>query len=186
MTVQSAVWRLSLGLIIAVAALWLAFNWDRLDPTIIEATVRDLGVWGPVAHVTLFVLGTVLFVPGALFSLMGGVLFGPAFGTLLNLIGATLGATAAFLIARYIASDWIRAKASGRLEGLVSGAEAEGWRFVALVRLVPLFPFNLMNYALGLTRISLTHYVLASIVCNAARGDRLHLARPCRPTSSTW
>ena len=68
---------------------------------------------------------------------------------------------------RYLAAHWVRRQAGGRLERLITGVEAEGWRFVAFARLVPLFPFNLLNYALGLTRIPLSHYVLASFVCMA-------------------
>jgi uncharacterized membrane protein YdjX (TVP38/TMEM64 family)/rhodanese-related sulfurtransferase len=142
-----------------------ALNRDRVDPAVLQATVRDLGLLAPVAHVVLFAVGTILFVPGALFGLAGGILFGPAWGTLLNLLGATLGATAAFLLARYVAADTIRQRAGGKLDRLIAGVEAEGWRFVAFVRLVPLFPFNLLNYALGLTRIPFAAYVLASVVC---------------------
>jgi hypothetical protein len=72
----------------------------------------------PAAHVVLFTCGTSLFVPGALFGLPGGVLFGPVWGTLLNLTGATLGATAAFLVAGYIVADWLRGRAAGRMEWL--------------------------------------------------------------------
>jgi uncharacterized membrane protein YdjX (TVP38/TMEM64 family)/rhodanese-related sulfurtransferase len=167
MTLRAVLPRLALTLAIAGAAVWLAFNRDHLDPALIEGAVRDLGLWAPLAHVVFFAVGTVLFVPGAIFGLAGGALFGPLWGTLLNLAGATLGATASFLIARYLAADWVRRKAGGRLERLIAGVEAEGWRFVAFVRLVPLFPFNLLNYALGLTRIPLTQYVLASLVCMA-------------------
>jgi uncharacterized membrane protein YdjX (TVP38/TMEM64 family)/rhodanese-related sulfurtransferase len=165
MTLRAALPRLALGLAVLAVALWLALNRDKLDPALIESTMRDLGPWGPAAHVALFALGTVLFVPGALFGLAGGVLFGPVWGTVLNLTGATLGATAAFLVARYVAADWVRQKAEARLERLIKGVEAEGWRFVALTRLVPLIPFNLLNYALGLTRIPLAAYVLASAIC---------------------
>ncbi|MBI2736269.1 MAG: VTT domain-containing protein [Rhodospirillales bacterium] len=157
--------RLALAVAIAGAAIWLALNQDSLDPARIESSIRDLGPWGPVGHVVLFAVGTVLFLPGAVFGLAGGLLFGPLWGTILNLIGATLGAIAAFLVGRYLAGDWVRRRAGPRLERLVAGVEAEGWRFVAFVRLVPLFPFNLSNYAFGLTRISLTHYVLATLVC---------------------
>jgi rhodanese-related sulfurtransferase len=86
-------------------------------------------------------------------------------GTLYNLTGATIGATLAFLVARYLASHWVEQKTGGRLRQLKEGVEGEGWRFVAFVRLVPLFPFNLLNYALGLTRIKLSHYVIASYLC---------------------
>jgi uncharacterized membrane protein YdjX (TVP38/TMEM64 family)/rhodanese-related sulfurtransferase len=157
--------RLLLGLVILGGALWLALNRDQLDPAAIEGAIRGLGLWGPVVHVVLFALGTVLFVPGALFGLAGGLLFGPIWGTILNLAGATLGATAAFLVARYVAADWVRQKAGARLERLIKGVEEEGWRFVAFMRLVPLIPFNLLNYALGLTRIPLVAYALASLLC---------------------
>ena len=113
----------------------------------------------------IYALGTVLFFPGSLITLAGGALFGPIWGTLYNLTGATLGATLAFLIARYLAGDWVEQKTAGRLRQLKEGVEAEGWRFVAFVRLVPLFPFNVLNYALGLTRIRLFHYVVASWLC---------------------
>jgi uncharacterized membrane protein YdjX (TVP38/TMEM64 family)/rhodanese-related sulfurtransferase len=159
--------RLLLGLAILASASWLALSRGQLDAAHIETAIGSLGAWGPVAYVALFALGTVLFVPGALFGLAGGALFGPVWGTILNLAGATLGATAAFLVARYVAADWVRRKAGERLAWLLKGVEAEGWRFVALTRLVPLIPFNLLNYALGLTRIPVLAYALASLVCMA-------------------
>jgi uncharacterized membrane protein YdjX (TVP38/TMEM64 family)/rhodanese-related sulfurtransferase len=165
MNPRSVLPRLAVGAIIAGAALWLALNRDRLDPALLESWIADLGMWAPIVHIVLFAIGTILFVPGAIFGLAGGLLFGPLWGTLFNLAGATLGATAAFLVARYLAADWVRRKSGARLQTLIAGVEAEGWRFVAFTRLVPLFPFNLLNYALGLTRIPLTHYVLASLIC---------------------
>jgi uncharacterized membrane protein YdjX (TVP38/TMEM64 family)/rhodanese-related sulfurtransferase len=164
MTTRARLSRVLLGAAIAAVAIWLALDRDRLDPALIESSIHDLGPWAPLVHVLLFALGTIVFVPGTIFGLAGGALFGPLWGTVLNLAGATLGAAAAFLVARYGLADWTRRRAGPRLDRLIAGAEAEGWRFVAFVRLVPLFPFNLTNYALGLTRISLTHYVLASLV----------------------
>jgi len=157
--------RFALAGTIAGAAIWLAFNSDKLDPALVEKGVRDLGPWAPVGHVVLFALATIIFLPGAIFGLAGGVLFGPLWGTILSLAGASLGATAAFVIGRFVAADWVRARTGPTLQRLVDGVEAEGWRFVAFVRLVPLFPFNLTNYALGLTRISLRDYVAASVIC---------------------
>ncbi len=167
MKLEAALPRLLLVAGTVAAAAVLALNRDRLDIGAIEQLTRHLGVWAPIGHVVLFAAGTVLFAPGAIFGLAGGVLFGPFVGTLLNLAGATLGATAAFLVARYVAADWVRARTGARIERLISGVEAEGWRFVALMRLVPLVPFNLLNYALGLTRISLPQYVLASLIAMA-------------------
>jgi uncharacterized membrane protein YdjX (TVP38/TMEM64 family)/rhodanese-related sulfurtransferase len=124
-------------------------------------------LWAPVAYLGLYAAGAVAFLPGSLFSLAGGALFGPVWGTVLNLSGATIGASIAFLIARYIAGGWVERTAGGRLKRLIGGVEAEGWRFVAFVRLVPLFPFNLTNYALGLTRIKFVPYVVTSFICMA-------------------
>jgi len=162
MTLRRHLPRILLTLGIVAGASWLALNREELDPHALQATLHRLGLVAPIAHIVLFACGTLLFVPGALFGLAGGVLFGPVWGTLLNLTGATLGATAAFVIARYVAADWVRRQAAGRMEWLIKGVEAEGWRFIAFTRLVPLIPFNLLNYALGLTRIPLPLYVLAS------------------------
>ncbi len=92
-------------------------------------------------------------------------MFGPTYGAVWNLLGGTVGATLAFLAARYVAADWVHKRLGGRVETLVRGAEAEGWRFVALMRLVPVVPFNLLNYGLGLTRIRLRDYVAATFIC---------------------
>jgi len=81
------------------------------------------------------------------------------------LTAATAGAMLSFLVARYLASEWVAKKAGGRLKQIVSGVENEGWRFVAFTRLVPLFPFNLLNYALGLTRIPFVQYSIATAIC---------------------
>lgn len=167
MRLRTVLPKLLVALGLAAAAILLAVNRNRIDFVSIEQWTRDLGIWAPLGHVVLFAAGTVLFAPGSIFGLVGGALFGPLWGMLLNLAGATFGATAAFLLARYVAADWVRTKAGPRIERLISGVEAEGWRFVALMRLVPLVPFNLLNYALGLTRIPLLQYVLASLVAMA-------------------
>ena len=91
-------------------------------------------------------------------------MFEPLWGTLWNPTGATLGAALAFLIARHLGADWVARRAGPRLQRLNEGVASEGWRFVAFVRLVPLFPFNMLNYTLGLTRISFVTYMLATWV----------------------
>lgn len=159
--------RLALALLVAALMAAAVLNRGQIDPAALDAWIGGLGGWAPVGYVAVYTLGTVAFVPGTIFGLAGGALFGPVWGTVLNLSAATCGATLAFLVARYLAADWVARKAGGRLGRLIAGVEAEGWRFVAFVRLVPLFPFNLSNYALGLTRIPLGQYVSASLVCMA-------------------
>jgi uncharacterized membrane protein YdjX (TVP38/TMEM64 family) len=153
-------------LAIVIAGIALAvINREAFDAAALEAWVKDAGPAGPLVFMLIYALGTVFFLPGSVLTLTGGALFGPVWGTLYNLTGATIGATLAFLVARYLASDWVERKTGGHLKQLKEGVEGEGWRFVAFVRLVPLFPFNLLNYALGLTRIKLSHYIIASYLC---------------------
>jgi uncharacterized membrane protein YdjX (TVP38/TMEM64 family)/rhodanese-related sulfurtransferase len=157
--------RLALVLVLAACAGWMLAHRDLLSVGSIEPALRALGIWAPIGFILIYATAAVLFVSGALLGLAGGALFGPVWGTLWNLIGATLGATAAFLLARTVAGEWVARRVGGRLRRLVEGVRAEGWRFVALMRLVPLVPFNLLNYALGLTGISLPAYVLTSAIC---------------------
>jgi len=153
-------------LLILVAGIAVAVIYrDRFDVAAVERWIQDAGIWAPLLFIAVYAVAAVLFLPGTLLTLAGGALFGPVLGTLYNLTGATIGATLAFLIARYLASDWIAERTGGRLKQLINGVEDEGWRFVAFTRLVPLFPFNLLNYALGLTRIKLSHYLLATYTC---------------------
>ena len=137
---------------------------DHISVAALEHWLGQLGWTAPLVFVACYAIAAVFFMPGTLFTLAGGALFGPVFGILYNLAGATLGATLAFLAARYLASDWAARHTGKRLQQLVDGVENEGWRFVAFVRLVPLFPFNVLNYALGLTKIRLPTYAITSFV----------------------
>jgi uncharacterized membrane protein YdjX (TVP38/TMEM64 family)/rhodanese-related sulfurtransferase len=156
--------RLVVFLALATAILLAYLYRDLLNVAALESWIKAAGALGPVLYMTVYAVATVLFLPGSVLTLAGGALFGPVWGTLYSLTGATLGATVAFLAARYLASGWVSRKASGWTKQLIEGVEKEGWRFVAFVRLVPLFPFNLLNYALGLTRIGLVAYIVASYV----------------------
>lgn len=155
-------WVLGLALVVAIAT---ALAWrDRFDAAALQAWVEGSGAAGPFLFMGLYAVATVLFLPGAVLTLAGGALFGPLWGTLWNLTGATVGAALAFFIARHLGADWVTRRAGPRLQRLNEGVASEGWRFVAFVRLVPLFPFNLLNYALGLTRIPFVTYLLATWV----------------------
>jgi len=144
----------------------LAFVYrDQFNTVALENYVKEAGMLGPIIFMLLYIIGTVFFFPGSLLTLAGGALFGPVWGTLYNLSAASIGAIFSFMAARYLAHDWVEKKTGGRLKALKQGVEAEGWKFVAFTRLVPLFPFNLLNYALGLTRIKLSHYSIATFVC---------------------
>ena len=153
-------------LAVLVTGAGLAFLYrDQFDPAAMETLIEEAGIMAPILFMALYAVAAVLLLPGSVLTLLGGALFGPLWGTLYNLTGATLGAGLAFLGSRYLAAGWVADKSGGRLKQLINGVEAEGWRFVAFVRLVPLFPFNLLNYAIGLTRIPFSHYFLATWVC---------------------
>lgn len=126
--------------------------------------VAGLGIWGPVVLVLLYVVATVLFVPGTILSLAAGAMFGLVVGTIAVSIGSTLGASLAFLIARYLARQKIAVMADRNPTfGAIDRAIAEGgWKIVALLRLSPAIPFNLQNYLYGLTPIRFWPYVLTS------------------------
>ena len=164
---KSHLMRLSVGLFLVggIGLSWLYRG--QFAPGVVEAWLEQLGVWGPLVFVGCYTLAPALFLPGSVLTLAGGALFGTGLGALLSLTGATLGATIAFLIARYIAADWVEQHVSGRLQELKGGVEREGWRFVAFTRLVPIFPFNLLNYAFGLTRVSVWTFAGTSFIAMA-------------------
>jgi uncharacterized membrane protein YdjX (TVP38/TMEM64 family) len=159
-------WFLAL-LIVLVMAGFAAAAWafdGVITAEALQARIATLGVWAPVGFVLLYGIATVAMVPGSIFDLIGGALFGPYLGSALNLAGGSLGAALAFLVGRYLARDWVEARAGPRTKSIVSSVDTDGWRFVAFVRLVPVFPYNVMNYLLGLTHIPFTHYIVATIV----------------------
>jgi uncharacterized membrane protein YdjX (TVP38/TMEM64 family) len=125
--------------------------------------VESLGVWGPVVFILGYAVATVAFIPGSLLTLAAGAIFGLAKGTVYTLIGATLGASAAFLVARYLARGAIERRIAGnpKFAAIDRAVGREGFKIVALLRLSPVFPFNLLNYALGLTRVSFLQYLAA-------------------------
>lgn len=152
-----------LALIVGLLALARYLNAQALLRSALDG-IAGLGPWGPVIFVLLYVLATVLFLPGSILTLGAGVVFGVVKGSIAVSVAATLGATAAFLVGRYLARDWVGRKIEGntRFKAIDEAVAREGWKIVGLTRLSPVFPFNLLNYAFGLTRVSLRDYFFAS------------------------
>ena len=128
--------------------------------------VQNLGVWGPAAVIGIYIVSCVLFLPGSVLTLAAGFLFKLVLGTVTVSIGSTIGACAAFLVGRFLARDWIAQKVAGnpKFDAIDKAVGREGFKIVLLTRLSPIFPFNLLNYAFGLTKVRFTHYALASWV----------------------
>jgi uncharacterized membrane protein YdjX (TVP38/TMEM64 family) len=128
--------------------------------------VESVGPWGPVLLAGAFIVACVLFLPGSILTLGAGFLFGVVRATIAVSVGSVLGAIAAFLVGRTLLRGWIekRIAAYPRFQAIDRAVGKEGFKIVLLLRLSPVFPFNLLNYALGLTDIRLGQYVLASWV----------------------
>jgi len=157
--------------LLAAAVLLLAFLLLRLLPVkeILERAVRwacGTGTPGLVAFAFITMIAAVLFLPGSVLTTAAGVLFGLKNGTIVVSAGATLGAGASFLIARYLARDRVArwAAENPRFASLDAAVGKEGWKIVFLTRLSPIFPYNLLNYLFGLTKVGFWPYLLASWV----------------------
>lgn len=127
---------------------------------------RSLGPIAPVLYLALYAVGTVVLIPGSVLSAVGGLSFGVYLGTALVSIGSTLGASSAFLVARYLARPTVEKIVKKRplFKKIDEGVRLHGWRMVAVTRLVPIFPYMFINYALGLTNIRFSTYVLVTFI----------------------
>lgn len=127
--------------------------------------IKNFGGLTPLIFITLFNIGTLLFVPGSVLTIKSGVLFGTVWGSVYVLIAAFLGAMLTFGLGRYCCRDWVYRKiqAHPRFKLMDAAIAHDGWKIVLLTRLSPVFPFNLTNYAFGLTQISLKDYLLGSL-----------------------
>ncbi|MBD2215084.1 TVP38/TMEM64 family protein [Nostoc linckia FACHB-104] len=127
--------------------------------------IDSLGSVGAIAFIGLYIIATVAFLPGSILTLGAGVVFGVVWGSLYVFIGATLGATAAFIVGRYLARGWVANKIAGnqKFAAIDNAVGKAGLKIVLLTRLSPIFPFNLLNYAFGITGVSLQDYFIGSV-----------------------
>jgi len=161
-------WRpiLLIGLIILIFILAILFGaGEKLGA--LREWIRSLGALGPAVFVGLYVLGVVAGIPGSALTVAAGGLFGSLIGVILVSVASTIGASLAFLIARYFARDsvanWLSKREKFRtLDALT---DKHGAMIIAITRLIPLFPFDILNYAFGLTRIPFRTYVFWSWLC---------------------
>ncbi len=157
-------WRIVLTVVVIVVITLAGRRIAALLPQF-SGYIASLGATGPVVFVFGYALACVAFVPASLLTLAAGAIFGLAKGVVLVFAGAMLGASASFLIARYVARGAVerRVTADARFAALDRAIGAQGRRVVFLLRLSPVFPFSLLNYALGLTRVTFADYVIASV-----------------------
>jgi len=191
--------KLLLGVFLVAALFVLArqFSAQDLLKNALE-WVRGLGPTGPLSFLGIYVLATVLFLPGSILTLGAGVVFGLAKGSVICSVSSTLGATCAFLVGRYLARGWVETKIdrNPKFKAVDEAVAREGWKIVCLSRLSPIFPFNLLNYAYGVTKVSLRDYFFASwigmlpgtvmyVYIGTLAGDLATLSAGGSPTTTT-
>lgn len=138
------------------------FQGERL-----KTTILSYGLWAPVLYIGSYALASLLFIPGVPITLVGGALFGPWYGTLYTIVGATLGASLAFTFSRVIGHRFLSygtSKVAQTLQAYDEKIAANGFGTVLFLRLVPLFPFNGLNFALGLTKVSWRDYFFGTLL----------------------
>ncbi len=132
----------------------------------VENWIEGLGPWGPVAFIVIYVVAVMIpFVPASVFTLGAGLAFGMVWGSVYVLVAANIAGCLNFLIGRYLARDWVAHKleAQPKFRAIDEATAREGWKIVALIRLAPVFPFSIMSYAFGLTRVSFWSYAAANL-----------------------
>jgi uncharacterized membrane protein YdjX (TVP38/TMEM64 family) len=156
-------------LILIIVSLFIIMNLYGFGQDVekLQSWIQSLGIWGPVAFFIIYLGAVIATIPGTIFGVIAGGLFGSLVGVILISISSTIGASICFLIARYFARDTIASwlsknKTMKRLDELT---EEQGMMIVGLTRLIPLFPFTLLNYGFGLTKVSFKTYVFWSWLC---------------------
>jgi uncharacterized membrane protein YdjX (TVP38/TMEM64 family) len=149
------------SIVLGSAAAW---HWRAmLHPAALSAAIDRSSV-APVAFLAAHVVASLLFVPRTVLAIAAGLLFGIGWGTVWAALGSVVGAVAGFLVARYLGAGFAFSAAEGRWRFLLQRVERGGWRAVAGLRLIPIIPHSLGNYALGLTRLRLGPYAFGSLV----------------------
>ena len=157
--------RWALAALACAAVVWAISTWAGIWITAFIDWVESYGAIAPVVFVAGFALGTAALVPASIFTMAAGILFGVVYGTLYAFLGATLGAMLSFLISRYVARRTVKRKLSAdtRFTRIDRAIRSHGFKVVFLLRLSPVFPFAIINYTLGLTRVRFVDYLAASI-----------------------
>lgn len=156
----------ALLVVILLIVFVLALRWVKQSGLMERAFdwIRGLGPWGPVAFIVIYTVAVVFLVPASIFTLGAGFVYGMTLGSVYVLVAANIAATICFLIGRHLARDWVahRMEAQPKFKAIDEATARDGWKIVALVRLAPVFPFSVMSYAFGLTRVPFWGYTLAN------------------------
>ncbi len=154
-------------LLFVVVAFLVSRYYFNLDALAIRDYVAGFGMWAPAVYIVIYAVGTVLFFPGSVLTISGGVIFGAVWGTLYNIIGIGIGASLAFLVARYFGKGFVEEVIHSKFQKVSKyddKLEENGFFTVIFLRLIPIFPFNGLNFALGLSRVKFRDYFFATVL----------------------
>lgn len=135
-----------------------------IEPTQIQAWLKSVGIWAPIAYIALYVVATVLVLPSTALNLTGGTIFGPWLGTLWTSLGAIIAAIVAFAFTRTVGREAIAKRLAGRWQAMDAEMRQGGLFYMFAIRLVPIMPYGLVNFAAGLTSISFKDYLLGTVI----------------------
>lgn len=155
--------RLALALLVLAGIAWMAANRDSLDAEAIAQAIARMPA-APLVFLLIHLVASLIFFPRTVLAMVAGAVFGVWMGTLWAALGSVIGAVAGFLVARYVNDGIVDLESMKRFGPILLRAERGGWRAVAMLRLVPVIPHSLSNYALGLTRLDLGAYALGSLL----------------------
>ena len=156
--------RWTIAIVLLLLFLWAVRHYLEPYAEPFANWVRARGAWGPVAFIGMYIVSALLLIPGTILSLIAGALFGFVHGVIYTFVGAMLGSIASFLLARYVVRPFVerRLRADKRFKAIDHAAKSGGVRLVALLRLSPVLPYNVLNYAMGITGVATWEYILGT------------------------
>ncbi len=156
------------GILLAIVVgslLFINHNYLNISPEGIRKWILSFGIFSPIIYVVLYTIRPLILFPASILSLAAGLAFGVLWGTVYTIIGATLGAIVSFLVAKKFGKNITQKKTSNvRVQKIQSQMEVNGFFYVLLLRLIPLFNFDLISYLAGLSKVKLSHFVLATVI----------------------
>lgn len=156
--------------LLIVGVLYAVQTWnigELLDPEAVKSKIEGMGAVAPLAYILIYVVSTVLLLPSSAVTVTGGAVFGSVMGTIYTVVGATIGATISFLIARYFGEKFVEKILKNKFQKIYEydeKIEQNGFMVMFFLRLIPIVPFNILNYAMGLTRIRFKDYLIATFI----------------------
>ena len=156
-----------ISLILFVIAIILLFKYTPIRNYIsaakLQQFIQSFGFWAPLVYIIIYAIAPTLMFPGSILSFAGGLVFGPLWGTIYTVFAATIGACGAFWVARIMGRGFVEKLAKGKLKTFDDSVAENGLKVMLFLRLVPLFPFNALNYAAGLSQMKFIDYLIGTL-----------------------